>query len=159
MFDYEHDRTSKLHQSIHIHHQAESQESSSEGWTGDWSVYPLESLRQSAAEHSCSHGDVAAHTNRQTTLTPVFPTGGPREVVPTVFWWTNTRLTLSPELPAMISARTLRVAGRQREWPIQGAAEGQSWTFLACHGQALWSVRKGSQAVLCSAGTFGICSY
>ena len=66
MFDYVHDRMS--HQSIYIRHRAEAVKQGEELlWTevcvGDWSVYPLEPLRQSAAVLSHSHRGVAKQTD------------------------------------------------------------------------------------------------
>lgn len=51
-----------------------------------------------------------------------------------------------------ISALALRVAGRQREWPVQGAAEGHSWTFLACHGFVKCEKRQSGSALLARLG-------
>ncbi len=39
--------------------------------------------------------------------------------------------------------------GWHGRWPVQGATEGHSGAFSACHGQVLWSVRAGIQAGLC----------
>lgn len=131
--------------------QYDKEKSFSEVYIGDWSVYPVESLRQSAAVHSHPQEGVAKQPNHSYLSVSDWvkvPVKHSRQLYgqtgkSTLVWFYHRCLLVSLFL-------LWEVAGRQIDpWAVLGTTEKHSTGFSACHGQVLWIVRAGNQAGLC----------
>lgn len=138
--------------------QYDKEKSFSEVYIGDWSVYPVESLRQSAAVHSHPQEGVAKQPNHSYLSVSDWvkvPVKHSRQLYgqtgKSILVWFYHRCLL-------VSLFLLReVAGRQRDplfWELQRniaqVSQPAMARFCELREQA---IRQGS------AGTFGICSY
>lgn len=167
-----HDRTSKLHQSIHIPHQAETQETVRQGEEFLWSVYQWLICLPSwitEAEHcsALSLPQRCRQTTKQTNLSYLGVSNLRSRLKP------SRQLYGHPGEPSqdyrhrcLLGSPSLGVAGRQRgRWMAWAVARSGSYSgteaglslsrpVMARHCE-VWehAVRQGS------AGTFGICSY
>lgn len=119
---------------------------------GDWSVYPAESLRQSAAVHSYSRGGVAEQSSRQNSHSPL--------CLPRSCSLSEALTTVAnPDKPTQawcyhhccLQGSLFLFWGKQskRERRVRGVVGAQRGALSACHGQVVWRAREGSQARLC----------
>lgn len=162
MLDCERVTASMLSQSVRICHHMESQQTvRQEGeflWSvWDWSVYPFDSLRQSTAVHRQSQRGVAKQANLPYLSVSTLlkhsrrlrgHAGGPKPCLMPLLL-----------LPSSISILALWGGnGNKKRWMAWAVGGGGTHRelrgdvagfFSACHFQAVWSVRAGSQAGFC----------
>lgn len=156
MFDYEHDRMSKLYQSVHIHHQTETQQTVRQGEEFLWSVYLwLICLPSWVPEAElCSALPVPLRC-RQTDKPPspqcLQLSWGPGEALQTVVapWQTTPSLILSSLLLSRIfvlglKSRIRKSSGWRGRWPVHSS--------LSFPGSVTCESRQSGSALLARLG-------